>query len=695
MSISLKQIQIALECGQCVKSHISMFNNKQRYDEMVGWTSGANEVNQHKDYTYSNAKCFESNLKKNRHNGGHPPSALSIYYLSQEPDFSSWYNIKTAMRLGAYTKCKRQYGHVDGLLELHKTWDSTNYFKEPTIEEKIQSTINNIIDKQLTMDHYICANLLISIYQSRFKCASIQHNMWYEFENHKWIKMEDAYVLRNLITETLEPFLENKKKMLSAEKEMHLTLEPFLENKKKMLSAEKEMHYKIKCIGKIVKSLHNNTFKTGIVKEYATLAYDPNFLTKLDENPNLLCFKNGIYELTTGIFRDGHPEDYISLSTNCSYKIPDAQLLKELNECFLDKIHPNPKIKSYSITALSTCLSGLITEGNAYILNGKGANGKSKFMELFKLSMGELFRLMDVRLLTEKRPKTIPISSMADKKGVRACAFDEPSTSDNFNANFLYSFTDKDCINSKCRALYQEPIYFKAQMKSFLLCSRLPTITNADDDIWGRLKVIPFDSKFVRNYNFTSCVEGLPDNYFYFDVNISDKFREWADPFMYMLIEAHKEYLIHGLVEPEEVTRATNTYREQCDIYKNFIKHSLEKTSKIQDGISLLTLHNLMKSWYKSAYDGECPDMEKLGNYLKNMSHYDKTHDILHGYRIKTLAIQSPNTNKSIPCENPISPKITSTPDANIVELLSSQMKSNKISKIQITNGKTVVEYDF
>lgn len=40
-------------------------------------------------------------------------------------------------------------------------------------------------------------------------------------------------------------------------------------------------------------------------------------------------------------------------------------------------------------------------------------------------------------------------------------------------------------------------------------------------------------------------------------------------------------------------------------------------------------------------------------------------------------------------------PLITSDPNVNIVELLSSQMKSNKISKIQIINGKTIVEYDF
>lgn len=601
MDSSLKKEQIALECGQSVKSHIAMFNNKQRYDENMGWDSGLNSVCQYKNFNYSNARCFETYLKKNVHNTGHPPSALSIYYLSQEPDFDSWYNIVTATKLGVYCQYGTKYGHFDGLLELHKTWDSTNYIKEPSVEEKIQNTINIIVDNELSITHHTCAKLLISIYQFRFKCASIKHNIWYEFKNHKWIQMENAYVLRNLITETLEPFFANKKKMLST---------------------EKGAYYKIDHIERIIKSLHNNAFKTGIINEYATLAYDPNFLTKLDENPNLLCFKNGVYELNTGIFRDGTPDDYISLSTNRSYKIPDAQVLREIN-AYLDQIQPNPKNKSYMMTALSTCLSGLITEGNFYILTGEGGAGKSIFMQLFKLAMGELFTPMDVRLLMEKRSKSTSNPSMADKKGVRACAFDEPTATDDINTDFIHSLIDKDELNIRHRSLFREETYFKSQMKLFLLCNKYPMILQ-NDSVWDKVKVISFNSKFIPSCRL-KVGQKLLENQFIADLRLNEKFREWADPFMYMLLEAHKEYLIHGLVEPEEVTKATNTYRQQCNIYENCMTDSLDTTSDIQNKI----------------------------------------------------------------------PLIISDLNVNVVELLSSQMKSNKISKIHISNGKTIVEYDF
>lgn len=306
MDSSLKKAQIAFVCGQSVKAHIDMFNSKQFYDENMGWDSGVNEVNQSKDYIYSNAKQFELYLKRNVHNTGRPPSALSLYYLSQEPDFDSWYNVTTASKLGLYGPYGSKYGHVLNILELHKTWDSTNYIKAPSVEEQIQSMINNIVDKQLPIEHHTCAKLLVLLYQFRFRCASIQHNIWYEFKNHRWVKMENAYVLRNLITESLSPFFENKKKMLSA---------------------EKGMYYKINSVERIIKSLHNNAFKNGIIKEYATLAYDPNFLTKLDKESSEEVIEKSDEKIITNISINSNNEIESLVNNMRSNKISTIQII--------------------------------------------------------------------------------------------------------------------------------------------------------------------------------------------------------------------------------------------------------------------------------------------------------------------------------------------------------------------------------
>ena len=65
--------------------------------------------------------------------------------------------------------------------------------------------------------------------------------------------------------------------------------------------------------------LNNYTFKNGVIRECADFAYDPNFLKNLDENIYLICFENGVYDLEADHFRDGCPDDYISLCTNYNY----------------------------------------------------------------------------------------------------------------------------------------------------------------------------------------------------------------------------------------------------------------------------------------------------------------------------------------------------------------------------------------
>ena len=61
--------------------------------------------------------------------------------------------------------------------------------------------------------------------------------------------------------------------------------------------------------------------------EAKELFYDGDFMEKLDTNPYLLCFNNGVMDFKEKEFRDGRPDDYISLSTNINY------ILLECPEC--------------------------------------------------------------------------------------------------------------------------------------------------------------------------------------------------------------------------------------------------------------------------------------------------------------------------------------------------------------------------
>ena len=510
------------------------------------------------------------------------------------------------------------------LATLHNFARKDNLAKYLKLKEE---RINKLIKDGMEASHHTIAKLLMEKFKFIYKCASIKHNIWYEFKNHRWIEIDSAYSLRNLISDDLTSEYGKQQSYLYD------------------LSKSKQGYDKEQCINeathiaKVIKQLNNSTFKNGVIRECADLAYDPNFLKNLDENMYLICFENGVYDLEAYNFRDGCPDDYISLCTGYKYIEYDENddVTKEIND-FLEKIQPEKEMRDYLMTLLSTCLAGSIQEESFYVLTGSGANGKSKLMELIKYTMGDLFKPMDIMVIVGKRTSSSSATpELADKKGIRICPFDEPKATDEINTGFMKIFTGGDMIMA--RALFKEPIYFKPQFKPFLLCNHLPNIKSDDDGTWRRLKVIPFLSKFIKPAEASKQIKknGLGKNQFWADNSLSEKLPEWKEMFMGMLIKSYKEYKLHGLVHPKLVTQETANYRKKCDIYQDFICDYLEKTEDPKDKpIAITELHEGMRAWYRNNYDGKCPNTKELRQYLLHkMPSFDSKTDSLAKYKVK------------------------------------------------------------
>ena len=72
------------------------------------------------------------------------------------------------------------------------------------------------------------------------------------------------------------------------------------------------------------------------MREAKEIFYDTEFIDKVDANPKLLCFNNGVYDFEHKIFRKGKPDDYLSKSTNINYvkldKVKHKNSINELND---------------------------------------------------------------------------------------------------------------------------------------------------------------------------------------------------------------------------------------------------------------------------------------------------------------------------------------------------------------------------
>jgi P4 family phage/plasmid primase-like protien len=489
-----------------------------------------------------------------------------------------------------------------------------------------EQRVNKLVKEGLEGSHHAIAKLIIEKYGHVFRCASIKHKTWYEFKNHRWVEIDSAYTLNNLISEDLGKEYSNYRTYLYKLSEEESGYE------------REELIRRAEHVNKIILKLNDTHFKDGVIKECANMSYDPNFHNNLDENIYLLCFTNGVYDLETNVFRDGCPDDYISLCTGYDYvKYDKDDSTVEEIKSFLKKIQPNREMRNYMMGVFSTCLTGSIGEENFYVMTGFGANGKSKVMEILKHTLGDYYKPMDIRVLTLKRSSSSTASpEIADKKGIRLCSLDEPEEDDKLNTSFLKLWSGGDMLVA--RALFKDPVYFKPQFKPFLLCNKLPNIKDNGHGTWRRIKVIPFLSTFLRSFEITKEMKkkGLPPNHFRADEKLSEKLSEWKSAFMCMLLEHYQDYKKNGLIHPKLVLQYTQNYRKQCDLFQNFLDDYLMKTNDANDKISIINLHAGMKSWYKLNYDGKCPNTKELRSYLeRRMKTFNPKRDMITGYKIK------------------------------------------------------------
>jgi phage/plasmid-associated DNA primase len=394
--------------------------------------------------------------------------------------------------------------------------------------------INNSIDN---ISYNYFAKKLMEKYGYKYRCASIRFNIWFEFKNHKWIETDSSYCVRYLIDELIIDYNKQQTQLY------HYANQCYDDDTKI------QCYEKAKIIFVIINKLSSNAFKNNIIRAYAELAYDPNFLKNLDENINLICFTNGVYNLTTNEFRDGKPDDYISLCTNYEYIEYDKN--NKYSGCikrFFQMIQPDKTMRKYLLTVLSTCLFGSAPE-NIYVFLGSGSNGKNKVMELMKYVLGDLFKPMDIMILINK------ISELADKKGIRICMFDDFGGTNEINANFIKIFLND---NIKTRSLYKDPIYFRSHIKSFFLSDHMPNIELKCDDL-EKIKIIDFPSKFVNHFNVK-----LKPNQFRVNANLSCELFKWKQMFMAKLIKYYNKYRANGLIHPDSVKQnILNYYTKQ------------------------------------------------------------------------------------------------------------------------------------
>jgi P4 family phage/plasmid primase-like protien len=462
-----------------------------------------------------------------------------------------------------------------------------NNYNGETIEDDIDindgykifddDELNRLVMNSLDGTPVNIAHVIWHLANNKFRCTKSKN--WYVFKNHIWIidDTEIRYYISNILTTIY-------KKVIKYYKELY---------KKETNETEKNvLKIKIKQISEIEKSLRKTGQISNILTESEHIFYRncKEFEEKLDINPYLLGFTNGIYDFQEFIFRDGKLDDYVTMTVGYDYNPVYSEHINDLKK-FLSDIQPYEDERDYILTICSLSLVGINTQELFHIFSGNGRNGKSKFAELLSLSFGDYYEPVNATLLTKEQPSADkPRPELLQLKKKRLVIASEPENRNQMlNAAFIKLLTGNDKLTA--RTLFNANIItFIASFNLFMLCNDIPNFDKNDDAIWERGRCNEFPNKFVVN--------PVGDREKLIDYGLKEKLTLWRIDFMLLLIEYYKKFKVVGkIIPPENVLRFTKQTKDNDDLYKQYLD---ERTVTTNNNILTVDLYNDFKLWFSN-----------------------------------------------------------------------------------------------
>jgi len=477
--------------------------------------------------------------------------------------------------------------------ERYRLWKDTN------ITSFLYKSIYEAVPTEYDVAMVVC-----SMFKDRFCCVDAKKDTWYEFREHRWRVMDDGLELRKiLVDDVLQKYLEFKVDL--ARKQVGVNdsdLAKYQLYEKRALT----ICTKLKTIG----------FHDKVIRMCKLNMHDSKFLKKMDENKKIVVCENGVLDLDIGVFREGRPDDYATFSTCIHYQKYDHgyEEVKEVRT-FLKKVFPNENRRKYFMDIATSCLQGGNVHKRFLIGTGSGDNSKSVTYTLLEMVFGEYYGKFPRELLISGQSGSSSGArpELAHVRGKRIMSTQEITHKDNLNIGVLKELTGNDSFFT--RGLFEKGREIRPQYTLWMQCNEPPKIPGHDSATWSRIRVLDFESKFVKPQDRSSFpvpkkfTEQMQMKRFEADPSFMDKLPGMAPVILWMLFDNYNNsYKQNGLIEPKEVMSATDQYKESNDVFIEFVNEKVTKSDGNDDDkypdvfILLAALFEEFKEWYSENY---------------------------------------------------------------------------------------------
>ena len=279
-------------------------------------------------------------------------------------------------------------------------------------------------------------------------------------------------------------------------------------------------------------------------------------MAELDTDPYLLGVTNGVVNLRTGTLEDPSSSLLVTKRANVAF---DSNASGKTFEAFLHSVVPDAKEREFLICWLGYVLSGLVTEQYFLFIHGKGANGKSVLAEFIAWLLGDYALRIDTQMLMRQHRNSQAASpDIVNLAGRRLVYCSETTDGQRLDDARVKEMTGGDTLQG--RELYaRSPITFSPTHKLLMIGNHTPIVQDDSDGMWRRIKTLLFPSQFQPGD------EG-------YDPNILTKLKADGSGALNVLLRGFAQFQKSGIQIPESMTRSTQQYRDDQDLFGQWLE---------------------------------------------------------------------------------------------------------------------------
>lgn len=367
----------------------------------------------------------------------------------------------------------------------------------------------------------------------------------------------------------------------------------------------------IKRVHALISQMRNSKYVDNLQRACRSRMTDKDIKKKLDNNPNIFAFNNGIlYDLVKKEERRITPEDYLTINCGYPFKKLHNEKLKEIESTFEDKVlgrmfigESREPYRSYMKKALAYCISGRIYQ-KVINCTGEGKNGKTALFEtiMSKILGGYFLQTeSDVFSCDRNNPNGADMLSM-EFKAKRCIVGPELRANTIINAAYVKKLTGGERI--KARNNYDKKMTeFMPQLKLFFTTNNTMQADDTSEGWNRRFTVVPFETRFVGSNDLKSdTIMKRYKNTAPVDIELMSRFDNddyKLGMFMYFLkiytndIEANA----FEIYEPLELIQHTKKYKKDSSNVVMFMNEWCEKGKDDDIYIPLIDLHKRYSDW--------------------------------------------------------------------------------------------------